>query len=348
MKILYGVQGTGNGHVARARLMAEALQDRGVDVTWLFSGRAAEDFRAMAPFGAWEWRRGLTFVHRDGAVDNLATWRANSWSSLRTEIAELDVGGFDLVVSDFEPVTAWAARRAGVRSIGLSNQAAYAHAIPRFCADPVQSAVFRWFAPVDIALGMHWDRFGLPLLPPIVAPPKAGRVEDDLVVAYLPFEPLNEVLQCLRAVHGVRFVCYHPQGPERPTHAAPHIVVRGLSATDFPRDLARCGGVIANAGFSLASEAVALGRRLLVKPLAGQFEQETNARTLEILGMGRHLATLDPQAVSAWLATPRPAPSPWPEASGIVADWLAQGAHAPVEGLCDAAWQATGTRRLAA
>ena len=38
MKLLYGVQGTGNGHIARARIMAAALSQRSdIDVDFVFS-----------------------------------------------------------------------------------------------------------------------------------------------------------------------------------------------------------------------------------------------------------------------------------------------------------------------
>ncbi len=39
MNILYGIQGTGNGHVSRSRVMAKHFAERGANVTYLFSGR---------------------------------------------------------------------------------------------------------------------------------------------------------------------------------------------------------------------------------------------------------------------------------------------------------------------
>lgn len=36
MKILYGVQGTGNGHTTRARVMANCFRDMGVSVDYFF------------------------------------------------------------------------------------------------------------------------------------------------------------------------------------------------------------------------------------------------------------------------------------------------------------------------
>ena len=42
MKLLYGVQGTGNGHIARARIMAAALsQCSDIDVDFVFTALLA-------------------------------------------------------------------------------------------------------------------------------------------------------------------------------------------------------------------------------------------------------------------------------------------------------------------
>src|SRR5690606_32265718 len=51
MKILYGVQGTGNGHITRTRAMARELGKRSVAVDYLFSGRPADKFFDMEEFG---------------------------------------------------------------------------------------------------------------------------------------------------------------------------------------------------------------------------------------------------------------------------------------------------------
>ena len=44
MRILFGVQGTGNGHISRSRTLARALKSRGMAVDYLFSGRAADGY----------------------------------------------------------------------------------------------------------------------------------------------------------------------------------------------------------------------------------------------------------------------------------------------------------------
>ena len=53
-----------------------------------------------------------------------------------------------------------------------------------------------------------------------------------------------------------------------------HITVKPLS-NEFHSDLEVAEGVISNAGFELASECITLGKKMLVKPLAGQFEQQS-------------------------------------------------------------------------
>ena len=76
MRILYGVQGTGNGHIARARVMAKAfaLKDN-VEVDFVFSGREPSKYFDMEVFGSYRTLQGLTFFTENGAV--------NKWKTLK-------------------------------------------------------------------------------------------------------------------------------------------------------------------------------------------------------------------------------------------------------------------------
>ncbi|MEX2366081.1 MAG: glycosyltransferase family protein, partial [Pseudohongiellaceae bacterium] len=127
MKVLYGVQGTGNGHITKARVMVKALEARGVDVDWVFSGRQREKLFDMERFGDFRCFRGLTFQVRDGKIDMRKTMNDASMSQLWRDIRTLQPEQYDLVLTDFEPVVAWAARRQGVPCIGIGHQYAFAH-----------------------------------------------------------------------------------------------------------------------------------------------------------------------------------------------------------------------------
>nr|AIA90649.1 CAZy families GT1 protein [uncultured Tolumonas sp.] len=64
--------------------------------------------------------------------------------------------------------------------------------------------------------------------------------------------------------------------------------------------------MICNTGFSLVSEALHLGKRVLTKPVRHQTEQETNAQSLEQLGLATVCRKLEPRTIAAWLQSPAP------------------------------------------
>jgi len=110
-KIFYGVQGTGNGHITRARVMAKELYAAGFEVQFLFYGRPAEQYFDMDIFNGYRLCQGLTFDTRNGQVSYLGTAMKAGPLRFMLDVREIDLSGFDLVITDFEPVTAWAARR---------------------------------------------------------------------------------------------------------------------------------------------------------------------------------------------------------------------------------------------
>lgn len=336
MKILFGVQGTGNGHISRSRSLARALAAEGVTVDYLLSGRPAEDYFDMEAFGDYRAHPGLSFVTRDGAVSLWQTLRQSRPLTLWQDIRQLDLTGYQLVLSDFEPITAWAARRQGLDSLGISHQAAFAWPIPRRFDDVRARFIMRHYAPVSRAIGLHWFHFGHPILPPIVdaLTPAPSRGE---VLVYLPFESLAAICELLGRFVGVAFVCYHPQVHE--SYQQGNLVFHPLSRPAFTASLASCEGVISNAGFELASEALTLGKKLLVKPLTGQFEQASNAMTLEMLGLGDVMTSLDPGTVRQWLDHPGIGHIRYPDVAAALASWLAQGAQEPVDALARRLWR---------
>ncbi|MGB7391532.1 glycosyltransferase family protein [Marinomonas sp.] len=132
MKILYGVQGTGNGHITRARSMAAEFALAGVEVDFVFSGRPASDYFDMDVFGDYRVFDGLSFVAKNGQLDLLATCQKARFLTLFKDIRQLNTRGYDLVITDFEPIVAWAAKRQGTPCLGFGHQYAFCHNIPRY------------------------------------------------------------------------------------------------------------------------------------------------------------------------------------------------------------------------
>ena len=98
MRILYGVQATGQGHISRARALAEAFEHHPeVDVTWLFSGRARDKLFDMEPFGNFQHRRGLTFVTEAGRLRYRKTAFSNNLFRFFQDVRRLQLDAYDLI-----------------------------------------------------------------------------------------------------------------------------------------------------------------------------------------------------------------------------------------------------------
>lgn len=337
MKILYGIQGTGNGHLSRGRALVPALRQQGVQVDVICSGRNPNDYFDMQIFGRYQTRRGLSFVSQHGKIALGKTIRHNHLLQLLRDIQTLDLRGYDLVLSDFEPVSAWAAQRAGVPSLTVSHQAAFQYPILKEGDSLFNRQLMRHFAPVQQAIGLHWFHHDCQILPPIIDSNTTLTASDNgQVLVYLPFENLNSILHWLSECRHARFDCFHPAIKQEKKHK--NIGLYPLSHARFRQALASCHGVIANAGFELPSEAMALGKKLLVKPLQGQFEQQSNALTLDIMGLATRLNQLDQGALHHWLHSSAIGRVVFPDVASAVATWVAEGASGDVSALKKALW----------
>ena len=326
MKIFYGVQGTGNGHITRARAIAPKLKAAGVEVTWLFTGRPRQDFFEMEVFGDFQWRSGLTFQTRHGRVDSVRTALRNNLVRFLNDVRSLDLTGYDRAITDFEPVTAWAARLQGVKTVGIGHQYAFGLDIPIAGADFMGTRLLKYFAPASVGLGIHWHHFNGPILPPMIEtclsdqPPNPRKI-----IVYLPFEDIEAILALLKPFSHHEFHVYHPGGERTVSTQMRHIRVKGLSRERFQADFADAGGVLCNAGFELPSEALHHGKKLLVKPLHGQMEQCSNALALDTLKLGEVMDELDAATVAQWLANSHSPALRFPDVASAVTEWLMQG-----------------------
>jgi hypothetical protein len=103
-------------------------------------------------------------------------------------------------------------------------------------------------------------------------------------------------------------------------------------------DLMECNGVITNAGFELVSEALSIGKKLLLKPLAGQMEQLSNAKAISMLSLGHVMKRLDRQAVKKFLLSPSSSPVNYPCTAEIITDIIDSGTWSNLEKPVAAAW----------
>jgi len=323
MKIFYGVQGTGNGHITRARVMAKELYAAGIEVKFQFTGRSQDKFFDMGIFNGYQHCDGLTFNTDKGQVNYFKTVLQSRPVRFIQDVKDLDLSAYDLVISDFEPVTAWAAKMQKKQVLGIGHQYAFNHAIPRTGSDPLADLVMKYFAPTDIGVGLHWHHFGQAILPPIIETPELpDTIQKHKIVVYLPFENQNEVLKQLCPFENFQF---HIYSSTPASSKYQNIFCHALSRDGFQKDLRDCAGIISNAGFELASESLQLGKKILAKPLHAQMEQISNAAALTQLGYGRTMLDMESAVIEEWLHQSHAVRITYPHIAGIIVDWIKEG-----------------------
>lgn len=284
MKILYAIQGTGNGHLSRARDVYPELCRHG-EVDVLISGIQAD---LDVPFPVKYKLRGLSFIFGTrGGVSLAATARSLRLPTLLRDIRRLPVRDYNLIVNDFEPVSAWAAKLHGVPCVSLSHQWAVLHPkapLPRK-KDWKGAAVLRHYAPVSKGYGFHFRAFAPNVFTPVIRREvrALSPTDDGHYTVYLPAYADAALVAALSQFPAMRWQVFSKH------NAAPfsqgNISVQPISNDAFLRSMASATGVLCGAGFEGPAEALFLAKKLLVIPMTGQYEQQCNAAALAEMGV---------------------------------------------------------------
>ena len=316
--------------------MAPALAAKGIEVDYLFSGRAPEKLFNMEPFGHYRCKRGLTFHMQGSRVDLRRTLLGNHPLQLIRDIYRLDLSRYDLVLTDFEPITAWAAKLRGVPSVGIAHQYAFMHDLPDTHSGFLLRKQVQCFAPANQVVGLHWHSFGQAIFPPLIQPPLyQATTVDQKIVVYLPYDNVNTIQTSLSRYKDAEFYIYAAVEQAKDNN---NMHIRPFSRDGFQQDLASCSGVICNSGFGLLSEAMQYGKKILTLPQQGQSEQLSNAELLEYLKKGTVIQALDDNKITDWLQEPMPVAVVFPDLAAVLADWIVSGCDTPLDQLATSLW----------
>jgi uncharacterized protein (TIGR00661 family) len=264
MKILYAIQGTGNGHIARAMEIVPILKKRKkctVDV--LISGIASE---LKVPFEIKYKFHGMSFIFgKNGGVDIWNTYRKMHSLQLLHEIKSLPVEKYDLIISDFEPVSSWAAQMAKKPSIGLSNQVATLHPLaPKpDKADLLGKMVLEHYAPTTYNYGFHFKAIDRNIFTPVIRRPLRDLTIKDkgYYTVYLPSYSDKRIIKFLRYYKDIDWIVFSKFNKKK--YEEKNVYIKPLNPNLFLEYLASSHGVLSNAGFGTASEALFLNKNCL-------------------------------------------------------------------------------------
>jgi len=333
-KIIYGVAGEGFGHSSRSHLIGQRLIDAGHDV--MFAGSK----KSLAYLKQYFGKRvrqifGLSFAYVNGRIDKSETLKRNllnlpEGNKQNDELFRKHFEPFqpDLVISDFEPFSAWWAWRNRVPFISIDHE----HMLT-LCK--LEHQAKNWFARItaSIVTECHYVgaiayiiinffktplRIGSAILaPPIIRPAVTAlkaRKGEHILLYSTTGKGEDQLRDILHKFPESRFYVYgfNKSGEYE------NCIFKKRSTEGFLADLADARGVIASAGFSLISECLHLKKKMLLLPVAGQYEQIINAHYIQKLGLGISAEKLDEDTLARFLAeTDKPMPDDerilWPD-----------------------------------
>ncbi len=284
MKILFAIQGTGNGHLSRARDIYPELCKYG-DVDILISGTQAD---VSLPFPVKYKLHGMSFVFgKRGGISMLKTAKQLNLFKLISDIRTLPVKSYDLVVNDFEPVSAWACKINKVPCVSLSHQCAVLHKdapIPTR-HDWVGETVLKKYAPCTASYGFHFKAFATNIFTPVIR--KEIRdikpVNNGHFTVYLPAYDDETLVKHLSHFPDVNWQVFSKHNKQPFTFK--NISVFPINNEAFIKSMAASAGVLCGAGFEGPAEALFLEKKVLAIPMKGQYEQHCNAAGLQQLGV---------------------------------------------------------------
>ncbi len=284
MKILYAIQGTGNGHIARAEEVVPVLRDYG-DLDLFVSGAQAD---ITLPYPVKYKSKGLSFYFgKKGGVDILKTFKQNSSKAVFREIKSFPAEKYDLIINDFEPISAWSARKKKVPCIALSHQSALlSKKVPHpNHFDPLGEWILNNYAPADDAVSFHFARFDKNIYTPVIR--KRVREADvknsDHYTVYLPAYDDRKLVGLLLKVSAIRWHVFSKHA-HKPYHIG-RVSVYPVNNEEFVASMITAKGIFCGAGFETPAEVLYLGKKLLVVPMKKQYEQHYNAAALRELGV---------------------------------------------------------------
>ena len=285
MKVLYAIQGTGNGHLSRARDVIPALLKQNVTLDILVSGIQSD---IQLPYPVKYQLKGLSFIFgKKGGVDMWKTYyRANSLR-LQREVKSIPVEDYDLIINDFEPITAWACKLKNKECYSFSHQASVLSpkAPKPKKKDPLGKWILNNYAPTSHQFGLHFKSYESGIFTPIIRNDIRLAVlsKGEHYTVYLPSYSDEKLLKFLSKIKGVRWEVFSKHNKEE--YINNNIHIKPITNEAFVKSMATSKGILSGAGFETPAESLFMQKKLLVIPMKGQYEQQCNAAALAEMGV---------------------------------------------------------------
>lgn len=302
MNILFGIQATGNGHIARSteiyKVLAANPSIKKIDI--ILSGNNGN---LDVPFIAKYLYKGISFSYgKGGKVSILKTIaKANVFSFIHG-ISSIPFKEYDLIISDFEPISLWGAKIYGVPSVGISNTTE----IKKTFSGKITGFISKIMCPSKEQISMYYQKLNEKTFHPIIREEIRNATVDVkpfILIYLLSYSDKElELFFSNSTFSNYHFIIYSKE--YKSAFSRRNITFKPINKDSFTMDLISCDSIISTAGFQTTSEALYLNKKLLVIPISNQWEQKYNASVLEKLGIEIQ-TKLGLKEVANWLKHPR-------------------------------------------
>jgi uncharacterized protein (TIGR00661 family) len=206
---------------------------------------------------------------------------------LKKEIHELPVEKYDLVLNDFEYITAASCAKKKIPSIQFGHQASFQSVKTPRPED--KSSIGEWllknYAKASHYVGLHFEKYDDFIFHPVVKKEmlNAEPIDKNYISVYLPSYCEPQLEQIFHPLKEFRFQIFSRETKQQKNSR--NIGFIPVDKNLFNQSLIHCTGIITGGGFETPAEAVHLGKKIMCIPIRGQYEQLCNAAALEKLGI---------------------------------------------------------------
>ncbi len=284
MKIFYAVQATGNGHISRAMELLPHLQHYGTVDIFLSGANSSLVLDAPIKFRS----NGLSlFYNCTGGLDYWKMMKGYQPFQIKKEIRELPVEKYDLVINDFEYITAAACTKKKIPSVQFGHQGSFqSDKTPR---PGNKSTVGEWvlknYARATHYIGLHFEKYDKFIFHPVIKKEilEAEPSDKNYITVYLPSYCEPQLGEIFHLLEDFNFQIFSKETSQERTFG--NIRFLPVNRSLFNQSLLHCTGIITGGGFETPAEAIHLGKKIISIPIRGQYEQVCNAAALERLGI---------------------------------------------------------------
>ncbi|MDB5284204.1 MAG: glycosyl transferase, partial [Bacteroidota bacterium] len=276
--------------------------------------------------------KGFSFYYgKKGKISVLKSIGKANFLSAIIGLLKVPFKKYDLIISDFEPITLWGAMIAGVKRVGIGNMySVTSDKYPKTKGTSTTKFFAKIMCPARNKIAMHFKKFDDFIYYPVIRNEIRNAVPADknFALVYLNSFSDEELMQCFGQAmfDNQKFVIYSKTSEI--AYARGNCEVKPLNNETFTQDIANCSCVITAGGFQTISEALYLGKKLFVIPIKKQSEQIGNAKVLAEMGV-KTSTILDPLEVRTWLDNPNKVQIKFDDDLQKIVDAILHAPHTP-------------------